>query len=63
LTALSKSWRNQQDFIASNYIFWAAKQLVAEKGIVSKPNVKPDELLPPATPTMVRQFLYLMKSA
>jgi hypothetical protein len=44
-------------------LFWTAKQLVAVKGIVSKPNVKPEKVLPPTAPTMVRQFLCLMKSA
>jgi hypothetical protein len=29
---------------------------VAEKGILSSPNVKPGEVLPPATAEMVKQF-------
>jgi hypothetical protein len=31
----------QQVFKASNYMVWTSKKLVAEKGILSSPNVKP----------------------
>jgi hypothetical protein len=34
----------------------ASKKLVAEKGVLSSPNVKPGKVLPPATAEMVKQF-------
>jgi hypothetical protein len=40
----------------SNYMAWAAKKLVAEKGILSSPNVKPGKVLTPVTAYMVKQF-------
>jgi hypothetical protein len=35
---------------------WTSKKLVAEKLILSSPNVKPGKVLPPATAEMVKQF-------
>jgi hypothetical protein len=57
LTILPKSWslrKIQQHFKASNYVVQTAKKLVAEKGILSSPNVKPDKVLPLAIAEMVK---------
>jgi hypothetical protein len=61
LTILANSWsiiKIQQQFKASNYMVQTAKKLVAEKGILSSPNVKSREVLPLAIPETVKQILH-----
>jgi hypothetical protein len=53
---LPKSWsirRIRQEFKASNYIVWTSRKLVAEKGILSSPNLKPGEVLSPETAEII----------
>jgi GH43 family beta-xylosidase len=59
LTVFPKSWsirKTEQEFKASNYMVWTSKKLVADKGILPSPNVKPGNVLPPATAKMVKQL-------
>jgi hypothetical protein len=63
LTVLSESWsvrKNQQEL---DYLVWISKKLVAEKGDLSRSNVKPDRMLSSAVAEMMKQFLCLIKSA
>jgi hypothetical protein len=57
LTILPKNssiWKIQQQFKASNYMAQTAKKLVAEKRILSSPNVKPGKVVPLAIAEMVK---------
>jgi hypothetical protein len=59
LRVFPKSWsirKIQLEFKASNYMVQTSKKLVAEKGLLSCPNVKPGRVLPPATAEMVKEF-------
>jgi hypothetical protein len=59
LMVLPKSWsirKIQQEFKTSNYMVRTSKKLMAEKGILSSPNVKRGKVLPPPAAEMVKQF-------
>jgi hypothetical protein len=45
----SQSGKIQQEFTV---MVWNAKKLVAEKTVLSSPNIKPDKVLPPTTAEM-----------
>jgi hypothetical protein len=52
---LSLPIRNiQQEFKASNYIVRTSRKLVAGKGILPSPNIKPGKVLPSASAEMVK---------
>jgi hypothetical protein len=56
---LPKSWliRNiQQALRASNSMVQTSRKLVAETGILSSPNLKPDKVLPLTTAEIVKQL-------
>jgi hypothetical protein len=52
----------QQDFKASNYMVQTSEKLMAEKAVLSSPNIKPGKVLPSATDKMVKQLYVLIKS-
>ena len=59
LTVLPNSWslcKIMQEFGVSNYMARCAKNLVAEKGILSTPNLKHGRCLPAATEDLVKAF-------
>jgi hypothetical protein len=59
LMVLPKSWsirKIQQAFKTSNYMAQTSKKLMAEKGILSSPNIKPGKVLPFTTAEIMKQF-------
>ena len=61
LTVLPKSWllrKMMQEFGVSNYMARCAKKLVAEKGILSTPNLKHGRCLAAATEDLVKAFYH-----
>ena len=61
LTVLPNSWslcKIMQEFGVSNYMARCAKKLVAEKGILSTPNLKHGRCLPAATENLVKAFYH-----